>query len=484
MAISLAALVAVTTLKLRKSGVSESTWHHDIKWVAVAEQEDPQRFLDGGELVLTTGMRLTGAPEQRRFVRQVQRAGAVGIGFGVGLSHDSVPPALLAEANRWGLPVVEVPYETPFIAISKLVADAQSADHYGKLERLIAGHQVLARALLTGGGLGELLRHLGGMLRTDVALTQFTAQLFSTASTPPSADSWASYPIPTGRRDACTLWIRLPFEDSGIVGYAQNLISVELNNMVRQRQSERALAGQVLEDIFHGSLEQAEAQRRLAGIGVNSTRRNVALLAVSAAHHKALASASVPQSLDGAVAAVVGKDLVILVSDDGASAPALARNFSDHLAEAGIHASVGIGGAYTKPNGLRWSYFEARDAASHGLPVNEPERLSLTSLLLASEDVPLTDMANESLDPLRTFDAAHGSELLITLESYLTNNGSVAAVAEALTLHRNTVRYRLAQITELTGYDPAQTQDRVQLWLALAVQRLSARPHAQHRGSP
>lgn len=484
MAISLAALVAVTTLKLQKSGVSESTWHHDIKWVAVAEQEDPQRFLDGGELVLTTGMRLTGAPEQRRFVRQVQRAGAVGIGFGVGLSHDSVPPALLAEANRWGLPVVEVPYETPFIAISKLVADAQSADHYGKLERLIAGHQVLARALLTGGGLGELLRHLGGMLRTDVALTQFTAQLFSTASTPPSADSWASYPIPTGRRDACTLWIRLPFEDSGIVGYAQNLISVELNNMVRQRQSERALAGQVLEDIFHGSLEQAEAQRRLAGIGVNSTRRNVALLAVSAAHHKALATASVPQSLDGAVAAVVGKDLVILVSDDGASAPALARNLSDHLAEAGIHASVGIGGAYTKPNGLRWSYFEARDAASHGLPVNEPERLSLTSLLLASEDVPLTDMANESLDPLRTFDAAHGSELLITLESYLTNNGSVAAVAEALTLHRNTVRYRLAQITELTGYDPAQTQDRVQLWLALAVQRLSARPHTQHRGSP
>jgi purine catabolism regulator len=64
---------------------------------------------------------------------------------------------------------------------------------------------------------------------------------------------------------------------------------------------------------------------------------------------------------------------------------------------------------------------------------------------------------------------------MATLESYLNNNGSVAAVAEELTLHRNTVRYRLAQITELTGYDPAQTQDRVQLWLALAVQRLNQR---------
>ncbi|ACL40765.1 transcriptional regulator, PucR family [Pseudarthrobacter chlorophenolicus A6] len=475
MAISLAALLGVNSLKLSKAGVAETTWHQDINWVAVTELEDPQRFLNGGELILTTGLRLKSAPEQRRFVRQVQRAGAVGIGFGVGLSHDAVPPALLAEANRWGLPVVEVPYETPFIAITKLVADAQSADHYSKLERLIAGHQILARALLTGGGLAELLKQLGSMLRTDIALTQFTAQLYNSSAAAPIADSWSSFPIPTGRRDACTLWVRQPFEDTGIVGYAQNLISVELNNMVKQRQSQRALCGQVLEDVIHGALETSEAQRRLAGVGINSTRKNVVLLAVSPAHHKALGSTSVPRALEGAVAAVVGKDLVVVINDDGGAAPALARQLSDHLAEAGIHATIGIGGAYTKPNGLRWSYFEARDAAGHGLPVNEPERLSLTSLLLASEDVPLADMAHESLNPLRAFDAAHGAELMTTLESYLTNNGSVAAVAEQLTLHRNTVRYRLAQITELTGYDPSVTPDRVQLWLALAVARLSAR---------
>lgn len=477
MAISLAALLAVPSLKLAKAGLAETTWHQDILWVAVTEQEDPQRFLNGGELILTTGMRLRSAPEQRRFVRQVQRAGAVGIGFGIGLTHDAVPPALIAEANRWGLPVVEVPYETPFIAIGKLVADAQAADHVNKLERLIAGHQILARALLTGGGLAELLKHLGSMLRTDIVLTQFTAQLYNSAPghPAPGTGGWSSFPIPTGRRDACTLWVRQPFEDSGIVGYAQNLISVELNNMVKQRQSQRALAGQVLEDVIHGTLETSEATRRLAGIGVNSTRRNVVLLAESAAHAKQLGTSSLPQQLQGAVSAVVGKDLVTVLPDDGSGASALARSFSDHLAEAGIHATIGIGGAYTKPNGLRWSYFEAREAASRGLPVNEPERLSLTSLLLASEDVPLADMANESLNPLRTFDAAHGAELMATLESYLNNNGSVAAVAEALTLHRNTVRYRLAQITELTGYDPAQTADRVQLWLALAVHRLTAR---------
>ena len=169
MAITLASLVAVPSLKLRKTGLAETTWNQDISWVAVTELEDPQRFLSGGELVLTTGLRLKSAADQRRFVRQVQRAGAVGIGFGTGLTHESVPEPLIAEANRWGLPLVEVPYEIPFIAIGKLVAESHSADHYSNLERLLAGHQILARALLTGGGLAELLKQLGSMLRTEAA---------------------------------------------------------------------------------------------------------------------------------------------------------------------------------------------------------------------------------------------------------------------------------------------------------------------------
>ena len=35
MAISLAALVGVSSLKLAKAGVAETTWNQDINWVAV-----------------------------------------------------------------------------------------------------------------------------------------------------------------------------------------------------------------------------------------------------------------------------------------------------------------------------------------------------------------------------------------------------------------------------------------------------------------
>ncbi|MDR6621995.1 PucR family transcriptional regulator ligand-binding domain-containing protein [Sinomonas atrocyanea] len=475
MALSLADLLAHPDLGLQLAGSATSTLREEIRWVAVTELENPAPFLTGGELVLTTGVRQRTAAEQRRFVRVLQRAGALGIGFGVALGHDSIPPALIAEANRWGVPVVEVPYRTPFMAIGKLVADSHSSDHYASLERLIAAHQVLARSLLTGGGLQELLRHLGSMLGTELILTQFTAQLY--ASSPeagmPSMDRWVPFPIPTGRRDACTLWAKKPFEDTGIISYAQNLISIELSNLMKQRQAQRALAGQVVNDVVRGTLDADEASRRLAGTGINSTRRNVVILAESAAHHRNLRGTTLPAALDGAVTATLDRDLVVVVEDDGARAPGLGRALSDHLTEAGIHATIGIGGSYTKPNGLRWSYFEAKEAAGRGLDVNEPERLSITSLLLASEDVPLADMAGEAVGPLVRFDRQHGSELVHTLETYLNLNGSVAQVAEQLNLHRNTVRYRLGQIAELTGYDPAVTADRVQLYLALAVKKVA-----------
>ncbi|MCZ2402270.1 helix-turn-helix domain-containing protein [Paenarthrobacter sp. Z7-10] len=291
-------------------------------------------------------------------------------------------------------------------------------------------------------------------------------------------EHWFPVVVPTGKRDATTLWLRKPFDDGGIVDYAKSLISVELNNLRERRHAARKMAGQVLQDVIRGSLEGSDAAARLSSVRINPAARNIVLLVrVPAGQFQILSSMALPPELDAAVAAsLVGADsneLLVVSAGPPGGAAALGRALSRQLADVGITAPVGIGGAYAQANGLRWSYFEAKEAAGRGLEVNEPERLSLTSLLLASGDVPMADMAAEALDPLLSFDAAHGAELISTLDSYLRLNGSVAAVAEALALHRNTVRYRLTQIAELTGYDPAVTADRVQLWLALAVRRLA-----------
>ncbi len=479
MALSLADLLVTPGLSLKNMGSVRTPLTAAIDWVAVTELENPQSFLSGGELVLTTGARQGTADAQRSFVRQIKRAGAVGIGFGIGFEHDSVPAALLAEANRWAVPVVEVPYSTPFIAIGKLVADARSSDHFTKLERLLREHQLLARALLTGGGLPTLLKKLAAMVAADLVVTQYGAEVAATSpGTTPDDGDWHAVALATGKRDSSLLWLRKPFHDDGIVDYARGLISIELNNLVQRRQSARQIAGQGISDIIRGTLDATDSAARLENLGIAPAAKNfVLLVGTDEAKFATISSMPLPAGLDSAVAATTHtegrQELLLVVPTQSGDPASLGRALSHQMHNVGVSASVGIGGSYSQANGLRWSYFEAREAATRGLEVNVPERLSLTSLLLASEDVPMADMAAEALGPLITFDTTHGADLVDTLETYLRLNGSVAAVAEALALHRNTVRYRLTQIAELTGYDPALTPDRVQLWLALAVRRLS-----------
>jgi DNA-binding PucR family transcriptional regulator len=80
------------------------------------------------------------------------------------------------------------------------------------------------------------------------------------------------------------------------------------------------------------------------------------------------------------------------------------------------------------------------------------------------------------LGPLRAYDAAHRSKLLLTLRSFLAHSGSWSAAAQELHLHVNTLRYRIGRIQQLTGRDPSRLEDQADLLLAVEAARMSARP--------
>lgn len=470
MPIFLSDLLAAPGLDLIQHGTA-AVAAAPLQWVAVTELEDPFPFLGGGEVVLTTGLRQRTGAVQRSFVESVHRAGALAIGFGTGLSHAKVPAALIDAANRQGLPVFEVPYQTPFVALGKMVADALSADHVTQLRELLAAHQSLAGALLGGKGLPGLLQELAGLLGNHVSLHQYGARVFATGSDAGDAASRHRVPIATGLRDRCALVITEPYRRPDIVAYAQSLISVELSNQARRRARDRAVTGQLLTDVVAGRLAGNDAALRLQGAGISMARRHLTFLVeVASGQVRSLPTLPLPAEFDGAATAVVDGRLAVVVPEG--SRTDLAGILRDYLYGSGLTAKIGVGGSYAESAGLRWSYFEAKESLQRGQSINEPERLSLTSLLMSGTDVPLADLAAEALDPLTDFDAGHDAKLLETLEQYLALNGSVAAVADELGLHRNTVRYRLGQITELTGYDPAVTADRVHLFLALNVRRL------------
>ncbi|MBO0842328.1 MAG: helix-turn-helix domain-containing protein, partial [Nocardioides sp.] len=63
------------------------------------------------------------------------------------------------------------------------------------------------------------------------------------------------------------------------------------------------------------------------------------------------------------------------------------------------------------------------------------------------------------------------STLIETLAAYFASGGSLEATGRALFVHTNTVRYRLRQVTELTGFSPADPRDALALQVALILGR-------------
>ncbi|MFI6095308.1 PucR family transcriptional regulator [Lentzea sp. NPDC051213] len=142
-----------------------------VGWVHGTELADPTPFLEGGELLLTTG--LGGVTEARAYVDRLVRAGVVGLGFGTGLGHAKVPAALVKAAEAAGLGLVEVPREVPFIAISKAVSKAVAADEYAALTRTSEAQRALTRAAVRAGVAG-VVRRLGQWIDGWVVLLDAT----------------------------------------------------------------------------------------------------------------------------------------------------------------------------------------------------------------------------------------------------------------------------------------------------------------------
>ena len=65
--------------------------------------------------------------------------------------------------------------------------------------------------------------------------------------------------------------------------------------------------------------------------------------------------------------------------------------------------------------------------------------------------------------------------LIETLGAYFHHGASIEATGRALFVHANTVRYRLRQVADLTGYSPLQPRDGFLLEIALVLGRQSGR---------
>ena len=497
-----------------------------VRWVHISELPDPTPWLSGGEIILTTGLQLTSAKRQRDFARLLGDAHVAGVGFGIGIEHEKVPEALLEEARTIGLPVFEVPYELPFIALTEKAFGRLVNEQYEVLQRGIAIHKRLERLVLEERGLDELVgavaAAIGGMVMVldargeTLAERTFRRKLGETVvetvrarvrdrggrgGRSPGVDFAPEHaeiagrslvlPISTRGRGAPQAWL-FAARDAGSLGdferlilqQAATVVALELMRQRVMRDTERRLAGDVLAQALTGHLAESEVESRLWPFGIGEK----AAVLVFECDDPGAGESDLEHALGeaGVGALVACREQLLCAVVDGAreiDPVDLAGSLRTALIDGHGGEHVRAAASRIAPVGMvRRSFHEARCAleatalANGSAPdVASHEDLGAFRLLLAVQDDEALRVYTDSvLGPLEDGGGEYGDELLRSLEAFIEQNGQWEKAARQLYCHRHTLRYRIRRIEELTGRDMKSARDRIELWLALRARELIA----------
>lgn len=493
-----------------------------IRWAHTSELTDPTPWLSGGELLLTTGIGLEGTPDdQQAYVRRLVAAELAGLGFGIGFGFDAVPDAVAKTAEEEGFPVLEVPYPVPFIAISEAVSSRVSEDRLREARLSVEVHERLTGMVVHGSGPKELLEEVVRLAHGWALLFDLRGEVLASAardgSAPDPAEVWSELPagltarggpatfglatprgasvaltVTTGRSDRPEAVFvfgkrgRLEQRDRIVVRHAVTVLGLLLASRRAVVEAERRIAGDILSDAFAGRLQGEELIRRLELVGFDGDDRLTVLL-VEGEGGEPTDLEELAWTIDMVVgarsdAARVGLSngkVAALVShtEPEVLAESIVAEVGDSFAASNALQAVRVGvGETVPPDGIRDSYIAALfalRAAPQSKSVAVPRDLGSYGFLLGAQPRHVLEgFVRSILGPLIDRDRTRSSELVASVRAFIEAGGRWEQGAEKLGVHRHTLRYRVRQAEELLGRDLTESEDRLEVWLALKASEI------------
>ncbi|MFG2618573.1 PucR family transcriptional regulator [Streptomyces sp. NPDC048507] len=458
----------------------EALLGQEVSGVTATDLEDPGRFLGPGELVLSGLVWWSEGDLKKvdRFVSALADAGATALLAGEE-THGGVPDELVSACRAYRLPLVAVPAQTSFRAVTEAVYLRQWGDLSRRPTRIFALPEnvrgELSRLLEGGAGPAELLdracAHLG-----KVPCYVLTASGRTIARTPSAPPLPAQRAVPA--RDGLSLRIEsdsspydawqlyLPDADAAPPRVLHEI--AEVLAQYRDGHARRAAAGratgQELIALLYGDADPVALEEALGAAGLPAGGPYRVLAATSG---EALAEALA--HLEG-VPWAAGEFAAVLYEDPlaGVDVAAELRGVWPLLQACGgpeADLRLGAGARAPGPEALRASLNQALftlTAAGGETPVRGVEQLDTLAELLSGVPPEV-----RSVFGARTLGALGDGMLRETLEVFLANNCSWARTAEALHLHVNTVHYRIERVESLTGRDLSRLDHKLDLYAAL-----------------
>ena len=177
MAITVAELVEVPFVKMRfhagaAGGGRLVTWAHS------SDLPNAVEWLAPGDLLMSNGQNVpVDAQRQVMFLQELVAAGLSGLAIGDEMHAPALTPSFLARAERLAFPILAIPHEVPFVAISRAVASANSDEEHRRLVRTAQLYEIFQNGVSSGSLGRALLSELGEQLECRLLLLDTTTSL-------------------------------------------------------------------------------------------------------------------------------------------------------------------------------------------------------------------------------------------------------------------------------------------------------------------
>lgn len=496
--------LGLTLLGEAEPAALEAMLEKTVEWVHSSDLIDPTPFLSADQVLLTTGTQfgadMTKTGDYRPYVQRLHDRGITALGFGTEVIRNGTPDGLLAACRALGLPLFEVPYRTPFIAVARAAGDLVAEDRYARATWALRAQRAIALAALRPDGLSATLAELSTQLGHWVALFDASGTLDrvfprATFTASPEVLATVQYEarrlLARGQRSSSSVDAdgeTLSLQTLGGHDHLRGVLALGGPRALDKASTEVvtsviALAGLALEqnnalDRAQGLLRSGLMHTLLGGDQklVEQISRQmwgalpVAPVLVAVVDAPAPRRDAITEYLELRVEDSPGQlffarqdDTIVLCLDRAAHGI-----LADLCGLFELHAGLSEPTAYRQlPRALdqaQQALARARESAPGITEFGVVARQGVLALLARTD---AREVGLATLAPVLAHDRDHSTELVDTLHAWLLCNGHVGEAAGQLGVHRHTVRTRIQQAEQLLARDLSSFPARADVWAAL-----------------
>ncbi|MGC5325196.1 PucR family transcriptional regulator [Brevibacillus sp. SYSU BS000544] len=535
--------------------------NNEISIVNIMENPDSFDWLTSNELLLSTGYIFKGNEElQNKIIKELSEINCAGLCIKMKRYFDKIPQNMIDHANKYGLPLLELPFGYSLSRIITIINEKATAEYDSLNRRSLDMHNVLFRIALEGGGIDQISSELSKTINNPVIILDRDWNLlyytdregnhpplkscFQLVKNRPVFPIEFSETIPKNISEIKKSIKRIYYgEDKeikcrimpvAVANYVYGYIVVwqtirelvEFDYIALEQAAtimalERIKAREIEEvklkirqdffdDLLTGKITSMDTIQNLCDLHGLKSDYTYYCIVINIQpvepqsyedmvvrkyelDHTAKKCMDLVHDLagkaDGEITCFYRNNRIIVLVGKNENKPSIAvseaKAFANELHEELTKKIkkttflIGIGRQYKMIASLHKSFSEAHEAMRLMHRFDDKREVShfedysvyhfLDSNIKPSE---MEDFFQKCLGSIYQHDLSYGTSFMNTLENYFIHNRNVSEAAKAMFIHRNTFIYRIDKIKEMLNSELKNSEELLQIQLALKLFRL------------